>query len=51
MYAVATWQMDRAMGFGFLSGLPQAFFVIALGAWAVTFAGMLHALFRSVRSR
>ena len=50
MYAVSTWQMDRAMGFGFLSGLPQAFFLIALGAWAVTFLGMLHALLRSLRS-
>jgi hypothetical protein len=43
--------MDRAMGFGFLSGLPRAFFLIAIGAWAITFFGMLHALFREARSR
>jgi tellurite resistance protein TehA-like permease len=51
MYAVSTWQMDRAMGFGFLSGLPRAFFLIAIGAWAITFFGMLHALFREAQSR
>ena len=46
MYAACTWQMDQAMGFGFLSGLPRAFFYIALAAWAVVFAGMLRALVR-----
>jgi tellurite resistance protein TehA-like permease len=49
MYAVSTWQMDRAMGFGFLFYLPRAFFYIALGAWIITFLGMLRALLRATR--
>jgi tellurite resistance protein TehA-like permease len=48
MYAACTWEMDRAMGFDFLNGLPRAFLYIALAAWAITFAGMLHALARGV---
>jgi tellurite resistance protein TehA-like permease len=44
MYAACTWQLDRAMEFGFLAGLTQAFFYIALFAWAVTFASMLYTL-------
>lgn len=46
MYAAATFEMDRAMAFGFLSLLPRAFFFIALAAWAVTFVGMLRAVAR-----
>jgi len=46
MYAACTWQMDRAMEFGFLSWLPHVFFYIAFGAWIMTFVGMLRALFR-----
>jgi tellurite resistance protein TehA-like permease len=49
MYAACTWQMDRAMEFGFLSVLPRVFLWIALGAWAITFLGMLHALARGLR--
>lgn len=44
MYAACTWQMDCAMEFGFLSVLSRAFFWIALGAWAITFLGMLRTL-------
>ena len=51
MYAAATWQMDRAMGFGFLSGLPRLFLWVALGAWAITFVGMIRMLARRVRVR
>ena len=46
MYAACTWQMNRAMEFGFLAGLPRVFFYIALAAWAITFIGMLYALTR-----
>lgn len=46
MYAACTWQMNRAMEFGFLAGLPRVFFYIALAAWAITFIGMLYALAR-----
>lgn len=48
MYAACTWQMDRAMEFGFLSPLPYVFFWIALGAWTITFLGMLWSLFHSL---
>jgi tellurite resistance protein TehA-like permease len=48
MYAACTWQMVRAMEFGFLSDLPHAFLWIALVAWAVTFLGMLQTLVRFV---
>jgi hypothetical protein len=40
--------MDRAMEFGFLSVLPRVFLYIALGAWAVTFLGMLRTLLRTI---
>jgi tellurite resistance protein TehA-like permease len=49
MYAACTWQMDRAMEFGFLSALPRAFLWIALAAWTITYLGMLHALARRLR--
>jgi tellurite resistance protein TehA-like permease len=42
MYAAATFQMNQAMGFGFLAGLPLAFFWIAVAAWVLTFIGMLR---------
>jgi tellurite resistance protein TehA-like permease len=48
MYATSTWQMDRAMEFGFLGGLPRVFLYIALAAWAVTFFGMSRRLARGV---
>lgn len=48
MYAACTWHLGQAMGFGFLSGPARAFFYIALIAWAVTFAGMLHNFARGV---
>jgi tellurite resistance protein TehA-like permease len=49
MYAACTWQMDRAMEFGFLSPLPRAFLWIALAAWTITFVSMIRALVRSRR--
>jgi tellurite resistance protein TehA-like permease len=49
MYAACTWQMDRAMEFGFLGGLPLAFLYIALAAWAITFFGMVSGLARWLR--
>ncbi|WP_367065858.1 tellurite resistance/C4-dicarboxylate transporter family protein [Oryzisolibacter sp. LB2S] len=49
MYAACTWQMDRAMEFGFLDALPRLFFPVALLAWLLTFAGMLRSLARQLR--
>jgi tellurite resistance protein TehA-like permease len=48
MYAACTWQMDRAMEFGFLGSLPRAFLYIALAAWAITFLGMVWRLARQL---
>jgi tellurite resistance protein TehA-like permease len=49
MYAACTWQMNRAMEFGFLTFLPNAFLFIALFAWSVTFIGMLRTIARGLR--
>ena len=46
MYAASTWQMDRAMEFGFLAGMPRVFLHIALFAWLVTFTGMVRSVLR-----
>jgi tellurite resistance protein TehA-like permease len=46
MYAACTWQMDRAMSFGFLDGLPRAVLYVALAAWALTFFGMSRTIIR-----
>lgn len=49
MYAACTREMDHAMEFGFLWSLPRAFLWIAVGAWTLTFLGMLHALASGLR--
>ena len=46
MYAACTWQMDRAMGFAFLSFLPEAFLYIALAGWVLVFTAMIRRLLR-----
>jgi tellurite resistance protein TehA-like permease len=47
MYTACTWQMDRAMEFGFLALLPRASFYVAFAAWAITFIGLLRMLARA----
>ncbi len=46
MYATCTHQMVHAMEFGFLQSLPVAFLYVALLAWCMAFAGLLHDLLR-----
>lgn len=41
MYSVATLQMEMMLDLPFLSPLSRAMFVTALGAWTLTFAGLL----------
>lgn len=48
MYATCTWQMNHAMEFGFLTGLPRVFLYVALSAWTITFAGMVSRLVRGM---
>jgi tellurite resistance protein TehA-like permease len=50
MYAACTWQLDRAMEFGFLADLPLAFFYVALTTWGLAFVGMLRDVSRNLRS-
>jgi len=46
MYATCTHQMVQAMEFGFLEPLPTVFLYVALLAWCMAFAGLLHDLLR-----
>ena len=50
MYAACTWQMDKAMEFGFLNLLPRLFFAVALLAWLLAFVGMLRSVARQLRA-
>jgi tellurite resistance protein TehA-like permease len=44
MYAVSSQQMINALEFDFLWGLPKVFTYVALGAWALVFAGFVGRL-------
>ena len=47
MFTAATFQLSRATGIGFLDVVPRVFVWIALGAWTLTFIGMVRALVRA----
>ena len=44
MYTVCTFQLAKAIGIEWLLVIPRFFVYIALAAWLVAFAGMLHSL-------
>lgn len=46
MHAVCTWQLAELFELPFLKALPEAFIWLAVGTWAVTFAGMCATLVR-----
>jgi len=46
MFTAATVQLAKATGIGFLAVVPAVFVWIALGAWMMTFVGMLRDLTR-----
>ncbi len=48
MYTAATHQLTKATGISFLSPIPHCFFYIALAAWAVVMAGLVHGLYKSL---
>ncbi|MBS0325488.1 MAG: tellurite resistance/C4-dicarboxylate transporter family protein [Proteobacteria bacterium] len=48
MYTSSTFEMARAMDLDFLLFIPRAFVYVALLAWAVTFAGLVHSVARSL---
>ncbi|MEZ5073394.1 MAG: tellurite resistance/C4-dicarboxylate transporter family protein [Solirubrobacterales bacterium] len=47
MYSVATFEMERAIGFDFLDPIPHVFFAIALAAWLTTTVGLARRIARS----
>ncbi|WP_374594740.1 tellurite resistance/C4-dicarboxylate transporter family protein [Aquabacterium sp.] len=51
MYAASTDRLIEAMGIGFLSFVPRAFFSIALIAWSAAFVGLAVELLRGSRPR
>ncbi|HET7605064.1 MAG TPA: tellurite resistance/C4-dicarboxylate transporter family protein [Sphingomicrobium sp.] len=42
MYTTATFQLSRAMDFGFLAVIPRVFIFVALAAWLAAFGGLIH---------
>lgn len=48
MYAVATFQMSRALGFPFLVPLATTFTWISLAAWTIAFVACIRSLFRAL---
>lgn len=48
MFTAATFQLSRATGIGFLAVVPRVFVWITLGAWMLTFIGMMRELARAL---
>ncbi|MCC6285490.1 MAG: tellurite resistance/C4-dicarboxylate transporter family protein [Phycisphaerales bacterium] len=48
MYAVATTRMARALNLPVLLPLPRGFLFVALAAWTLTLAGLIHRLVRGL---
>jgi tellurite resistance protein TehA-like permease len=48
MYATCTFQLAKATGLPFLLTIPRYFIYVALAAWVVTFAGLVHRLTHGV---
>ena len=42
MYTACTLRVTEVIGADFLMVIPRTFYYIALGAWLLTFAGLLH---------
>lgn len=40
MYTTSTYQLDRAMGYGFLDPVPEVLVYVALAAWVLGMAGL-----------
>jgi hypothetical protein len=51
MYATSSFQLAKAIQLDFLLVIPDFFVYAALLAWALTFFGMLKALFRFLSRR
>ena len=47
MYTVCTYRLVRAVEVPFLAIVPQVFVFIALGAWLLTFGGLLRSVWRA----
>ena len=51
MYTVATFRLVSATGAAYLMFIPRIFIFLALGAWAVTFVGLIRSLRPASSSR
>jgi tellurite resistance protein TehA-like permease len=51
MYTVATFRLAGVSGVSFLTAIPRAFVYVALAAWALTFAGLVRAIWPLRRAR
>lgn len=51
MYTTATFQLSRATGFSFLAAIPEGFIYLAVAAWGIAFAGLVHHVWRSFRAQ
>jgi tellurite resistance protein TehA-like permease len=50
MYAAATREMNLALGYEFLWGVPDAFLYIAMAAWVVAFVGLARDVGRRIQA-
>jgi tellurite resistance protein TehA-like permease len=51
MYTTATFQLSRALHFGFLEPISEAVIIAAAAAWAAAFAGLLIHVWRGLTAR
>lgn len=51
MYAVCTFRLAKIAGVWELSAIAHLFLYVAMAAWLLTFGGLLHFLWVSVRHR
>jgi len=51
MYTACTHRLAEVTGAPLIGAIPKGFVYVALGAWLLTFAGMLHGIWTGLRGR